>query len=89
MLRLAQGQAGPRSALGQALAYAINQEKELRVFLDDPKVAVDNNVSERGTPIATSSRSSGGVAPRASPPPTPCPRASPRSSARWCGRRTP
>jgi transposase len=51
MLRLAQGQAGPRSALGQALAYAINQEKELRVFLDDPKVAVDNNVSERALRI--------------------------------------
>ena len=46
-MREAQGRAGPRSPLGQALAYALNQEKALRVYLDDPKVALDNNVSER------------------------------------------
>lgn len=51
MLREAQGRAGPRSALGEALAYAINQEKALRMFLDDPKVALDNNVSERALRI--------------------------------------
>jgi transposase len=47
----ARGRAGPRSPLGEALAYAINQETALRVFLDDPKVAVDNNVSERALRI--------------------------------------
>lgn len=51
LLREAQGRAGPRSSLGEALAYAINQEKALRVFLDDPKVALDNNVSERALRI--------------------------------------
>lgn len=51
LLREAQGRAGPRSNLGEALGYAINQEKALRVFLDDPKVALDNNVSERALRI--------------------------------------
>ena len=51
LLRQAQGRAGPRSTLGQALAYAINQEKALRVFLGDAKVSVDNNVSERALRI--------------------------------------
>ena len=46
-MREAQGRTGPRSPLGQALAYALNQEKALRVYLDDPNVALDNNVSER------------------------------------------
>jgi len=51
LLRDAQGGAGPGSALGEALAYAINQEAALRVFLDDPRVALDNNVSERALRI--------------------------------------
>jgi transposase len=51
LLQQAQGRASPRSALGQALAYAINQEKALRVFLTDAKVALDNNVSERALRI--------------------------------------
>ena len=51
LLREAQERAGPRSSLGEAISYAINQEKELRVFLDDPKVALDNNVSERALRI--------------------------------------
>ena len=51
LLRQAQGRAGPASALGKAVAYIINQEVPLRVFLDDPKVAVDNNVSERALRI--------------------------------------
>lgn len=50
-LREAQGRAGPRSPLGEAIAYALNQEKALRVFLDDAKVALDNNVSERALRI--------------------------------------
>jgi len=51
LLRDAQGRAGPRSTLGEALAYTVNQEAALRVFLTDPKVAVDNNVSERALRI--------------------------------------
>ncbi len=51
LIRQAQGRAGPASALGKALAYIVNQEKALRVFLDDAKVAVDNNVSERALRI--------------------------------------
>lgn len=37
----------PKSPLGQALAYARNQREALRVFLDDPKVPLDNNIAER------------------------------------------
>ncbi len=33
----------PESANGKALAYVINQEKYLRVFLDEPIVPLDNN----------------------------------------------
>lgn len=51
LARAAQGRAGPRSAVGEALAYLINQEAALRVFLEDPRVAVDNNVSERALRI--------------------------------------
>ena len=31
----------------RTFAYAIHQEKALRVFLDDPRVALENSVSER------------------------------------------
>ncbi len=37
----------PKSPLGQALNYARNQRETLRVFLNDPKVPLDNNVAER------------------------------------------
>lgn len=37
----------PKSPLGQALSYASNQREQLRVFLADPKVPLDNNVAER------------------------------------------
>lgn len=50
-MKQAQGRASPRSALGEALRYALNQEAALRIFLDDPKVALDNNVSERALRI--------------------------------------
>ena len=50
-LRAAQARAGPRSTLGKALAYPLNEEAELRVFLSDPRVALDNNVSERALRI--------------------------------------
>ena len=37
----------PQSPLSKAIGYAINQWDSLVVFLDDPKLALDNNVSER------------------------------------------
>jgi transposase len=37
----------PRSPLGIAIRYALNQWDELRVFLDDARVPLDNNASER------------------------------------------
>lgn len=35
------------STIGRALAYSINQEKYLRVFLSDPNVPMDNNAAEQ------------------------------------------
>ena len=35
------------SALKAALKYALNQEKYLRVFLDDAQIPLDNNDAER------------------------------------------
>ena len=37
----------PSFPLGEALTYLINQRKPLRRFLDDPKIALDNNIAER------------------------------------------
>jgi transposase len=37
----------PRSKMGQAIGYALNQWKTLIVFLDDAKLHLDNNMSER------------------------------------------
>ena len=37
----------PKSPLGVALRYLINQRDSLEVFLDDARVALDNNISER------------------------------------------
>lgn len=37
----------PSSGLAKALAYLVNHETGLRVFLDDPAVPIDNNESER------------------------------------------
>lgn len=37
----------PASRLGKACSYAINQWSALSVFLDDPRVAIDNNAIER------------------------------------------
>ena len=33
--------------MGKAIKYLLNQKKPLRLFLDDPKVRLDNNLSER------------------------------------------
>jgi transposase len=40
------GETPPKSPLGQALRYAINQWEHLGRFLDDPEVPLDNNESE-------------------------------------------
>ncbi len=37
----------PRSKMGQAVGYALKQWNTLTVFLDDAKLQLDNNVSER------------------------------------------
>lgn len=43
----------PKSPMGKAIAYASKQETALRVFLLDPKVALDNNAAERALkPVA-------------------------------------
>ena len=36
----------PKGPMGQAIAYSLNQWKELTVFLDDCRVPIDNNRSE-------------------------------------------
>jgi transposase len=41
----------PKSPMGQAVGYALNQWQALTVFLDDPKLSLDNNVSERALRI--------------------------------------
>ena len=38
----------PKSKLGEAASYAINQWEKLRVYLFDPQVDIDNNSCERG-----------------------------------------
>jgi transposase len=37
----------PKSPMGQAIGYALKQKDALQVFLDDEKVPIDNNLSER------------------------------------------
>jgi transposase len=37
----------PRGLVSKALGYALNQEAPLRRFLDDPRLKLDNNASER------------------------------------------
>ena len=37
----------PKTKLGEAYGYMLNQEKYLRVFLTDGEVPIDNNASER------------------------------------------
>ena len=39
-------QVTPNSSIGKALAYSINQEKHLRVFLTDGNIPMDNNYAE-------------------------------------------
>jgi len=42
-----QGLAPPKSRLGKAIAYAVNNWEHLTVFLSDPCLPPDNNISER------------------------------------------
>ena len=37
----------PESATSKGIKYCLNQEKYLRVFLDDPAVPLDNNIAEQ------------------------------------------
>lgn len=37
----------PKSKMGKAISYAVNNRRELRRFLDDPKLPLDNNFAER------------------------------------------
>ncbi|MFT4705076.1 MAG: transposase [Bradymonadia bacterium] len=37
----------PKSPIGKAVTFAVNQRPALRTFLDDPKIPLDNNVAER------------------------------------------
>ena len=39
-------QVTPNGSIGKALAYSINQEKYLRVFLTDGNIPMDNNYAE-------------------------------------------
>lgn len=40
-------QVTPNGSIGKALAYSINQEKYLRVFLTDGNIPMDNNYAEQ------------------------------------------
>ena len=46
-VKLKYSQVAPKSIIGQALSYSINQEKYLRVFLTDGEVPMDNNCAEQ------------------------------------------
>lgn len=46
-VKLKYSQVTQNSVIGKALAYSINQEKYLRVFLTDGKVPMDNNYAEQ------------------------------------------
>jgi len=37
----------PKSLLGKAITYALNQWKRVMVYLDDGRLAIDNNIAER------------------------------------------
>ncbi len=46
-------QSPPRSPIGQAVTYALNQWGALQLFLTDAKIPLDNNIAERALlPIA-------------------------------------
>lgn len=38
----------PKSVLGKAIGYALNQKEELKTYLEDPRLELSNNAAERG-----------------------------------------
>ena len=42
-----QGQISPASQTAQGIRYSLNQEKYLRIFLDDAQIPMDNNLAEQ------------------------------------------
>lgn len=42
-----QGTSLPKSLLGKAFMYALNQRKTLETFLEDPRIELTNNAAER------------------------------------------
>lgn len=51
-----EGTTPPKSPLGAAITYTRGQWEALQVFLEDPKVGIDNNVSERALRIVALGR---------------------------------
>jgi transposase len=51
-----QGQHAPKSPMGEAVRYAINQWNTLTAFLDDARIPVDNNASERALRVVALGR---------------------------------
>jgi transposase len=51
-----QGQYAPKSPMGEAVRYALNQWNTLTVFLDDARIPVDNNASERALRVVALGR---------------------------------
>jgi transposase len=50
------GTVTPKSPLGEAVTFASNQRKALRVFLTDPKIPLDNNIAERALRVVAVGR---------------------------------
>ncbi len=46
----------PKSPMGEAIGYALNQWKELTLFLTDPHLPIDNNASERALRVCALGR---------------------------------
>ncbi len=51
-----QGRYPPKSAMGEAVRYALNQWNTLLPFLDDARIPVDNNASERALRVVALGR---------------------------------
>jgi transposase len=55
------GQALPKSSLGQALGYALNNWEALRRYLEQGYLSIDNNLSERTLRVVALGRNNWGV----------------------------
>jgi len=51
-----QGKHAPKSPVGEAVRYALNQWNTLTLFLDDARIPVDNNASERALRVVALGR---------------------------------